>query len=183
MEKVRPWCGQPSDRGRLRNRNRNRRYPIKNLSINFHSRLDEEQLPSFPQRLTPWQTWLIHSMWVPVSRMLCSLPRSCLVHPVDRFDTEGWFSSDQVIFLTMFCVFFVKKHAAFKWKDTISGFPVFPGSAEALVRWGGKITYVLIAYFLGQHCCQNCCNRTVYVKIIASQRWDVFWDTVYILYM
>jgi len=24
MEKVRPWCGQPSDRGRLRNRNRNR---------------------------------------------------------------------------------------------------------------------------------------------------------------
>ena len=23
MEKVRPWCGQPSDRGRLRNRNRN----------------------------------------------------------------------------------------------------------------------------------------------------------------
>jgi len=30
--------------------------------------------------------------------------RSCLVHPVDRFDGEGWFSSDQVIFLTMFCV-------------------------------------------------------------------------------
>ena len=24
MEKVRPWCCQPSDRGRLRNRNRNR---------------------------------------------------------------------------------------------------------------------------------------------------------------
>ena len=23
MEKVRPWCGQPSDRGRLKNRNRN----------------------------------------------------------------------------------------------------------------------------------------------------------------
>jgi len=22
MEKVRPWCGQPSDRGRLKNRNR-----------------------------------------------------------------------------------------------------------------------------------------------------------------
>ena len=26
MEKVRPWCGQPSDRGRLKNRNRNSRY-------------------------------------------------------------------------------------------------------------------------------------------------------------
>ena len=24
MEKVRQWCGQPSDRGRLKNRNRNR---------------------------------------------------------------------------------------------------------------------------------------------------------------
>jgi len=33
------------------------------------------------------------------------VPRSCLVHPVDRFDSEGWFSSDQVIFLTVFCVF------------------------------------------------------------------------------
>jgi len=28
------------------------RYPIKKLSINFHSVLDEEQLPSFTQRLT-----------------------------------------------------------------------------------------------------------------------------------
>jgi len=36
---------------------------------------------------------------------ICSLPRSCLVHPVDRFDSEGWFSSDQVIFLTVFRVF------------------------------------------------------------------------------
>jgi len=36
----------------------------------------------------------------------CSLPMSCLVHPVDRFDSEGWVSSGQVIFLTVFCVFF-----------------------------------------------------------------------------
>jgi len=69
-------------------------------------------------------------------------------------------------------------HAAFKWKDTISGFPVSPGSAEALVRWGGKIKYVLIVYFLSNIFAKNCCNRDVYVKIIASQRWDVFWDTV-----
>jgi len=39
------------------------------------------------------------------SRMLCYLPRSCLVHPFDRFDSKGWFSSDQVMFLTVFCVF------------------------------------------------------------------------------
>ena len=68
------------------------------LSNNFHSRPDKEQLPSFTQRLTAWETWLTHSIWVTDSRILCSLHRSCLVHPVDRFDNEGWFSSDQVIF-------------------------------------------------------------------------------------
>jgi len=36
---------------------------------------------------------------------LCSLPRSCLVQPVDRFDSEEWFISDQVIFLTVFRAF------------------------------------------------------------------------------
>ena len=50
------------------------------------------------QRLTPWQTWFIQSTCVADSRMLCSLLRCCVVHPVDRFDSEEWFSSDQVIF-------------------------------------------------------------------------------------
>jgi len=68
----------------------------------------------------------------------------------------------------------MKKRAAFKWKDTISGFPVSPGSAEALVRCGGKIKYVLIAYFLGNICAKNCRNRTVYVKIIASCKGETF---------
>jgi len=36
--------------------------------------------------------------------------------------------------------------------------------------------YVLIAYFLGNVFAENCCNRTVYTKIIASQRWDVFFE-------
>ena len=118
-----------------------------------------EQLPSFTQRLIPWQTWLIQSLWITDSRMLCSLPKSCVVHPVDRFDSEGWFSSDQVIFLKLCFVFLVKKRAAFKWKDAISGFPVSPDSAEALARWGGKIKYVLIAYFLGNTFAKKCCNR------------------------
>ena len=75
----------------------------------------------------------------------------------------------------------MKKHAAFKWKDTISGFPVSPGSAEALVTCGGKIKYILIAYFLRNIYTKNCRNRTVYVKIIASCKGGTFfWDTVYI---
>jgi len=70
--------------------------------------------------------------------------------------------------------FLVKKHAAFKWKDAISGFPVSPGSAEALVRWGWKIKYVLILYFLHNIFAKKFCNRAVHVKITASQMWDVF---------
>ena len=33
---------------------------------------------------------------------------------------------------------------------------------------------MLIVYFLGNICAKNFRNRTVRVKIIASQRWDVF---------
>ena len=77
-------------------------------------------------------------------------------------------------------VFLVKKHAAFKWKDAIFGFPVSQSSAEALVRWGGKIKYILVAYFHGHICSKNCRNRNVSVKSIASQKWDVFWDTAYV---
>ena len=113
-------------------------------------------------------------MLVTDSRMLCSLPRSCLVHPVNRFDSEGWFSSDQVIFLTVFRVFLVKKHAAFKWKDAIFWFPVSPRSAETLVRCGGKIKYILSAYFLGNVYAKNCRSRTVYIKIIASCKGGTF---------
>jgi len=107
-------------------------------------------------------------MWVTDSRMLCSLPMSCLVHPVDHFD-----SGPDDIFNCVSC-FLVKKCPTFKWKDAISGFPVSPGSAEVLVRWGGKIKYILIAYFLHNICAKNCRNRTVYVKIIASCKGGTF---------
>jgi len=44
---------------------------------------------------------------VTYSRMLCSLPRSCLVHAVDCFDSEGWLSCDHDI-LNVFHVLSVK---------------------------------------------------------------------------
>jgi len=59
-----------------------------------------------------------------------------------------------------------------------SGFPVSHGNAEALDRWGEQTKQRLISYFLSNTSAKNYCNRTVYVKIITSQRWDVFWDTV-----
>jgi len=73
--------------------------------------------------------------------------------------------------------FLVKKHAAFKWKDAISAFPVSPGSTEALVRCGGKMKYILTAYFLGNIYTKNCRNRTVYIKIIASCEGGTFFET------
>jgi len=109
--------------------------------------------------------------------MLCSLPRSCLVHTVDRFHSKRWFSCDQVIFF-VFRVFFGKKHAAFKWTDAISEFRVSPGSADALVRWGGKIKF-LIAYFLSNICTKNYQHRFMYVRVIARQSSDIIGDTVY----
>jgi len=59
----------------------------------------------------------------------------------------------------------------------MSGFPVSPGNAEALVRCGGKIKYILIAYFLGNICAKNCRNRTVYVKIIGRCNGWTFFET------
>ena len=45
-------------------------------------------------------------------------------------------------------------------KNAISGFPVSPGSAEALGRCGGKIKYIFIAYF----------SATFVPKIVAIEQ-------------
>jgi len=38
-----------------------------------------------------------------------------------------------------------KQHTVFKWKDVNSVFPVSQGSAETLIRRGGKLSYLSIA--------------------------------------
>jgi len=83
-------------------------------------------------------------------------------------------------FCNMFRVFLVKKHATFKWKDAISRFPVSPGSAEALLKWGGKIKHHLIAHFLSNVCAKKCQNRFMSVRVIPRKSSDIFfWETVY----
>jgi len=104
---------------------------------------------------------------------------NCLMHTVDHFGNEGWFNCDQEIIWMCFVCLLAKQHTMLKWKDAVSGFPVSQGSAEPLDRWGGKTNYCLISYFLSNTSAKNCRNRIVYVNIIASQRSDVFWDTVY----
>jgi len=49
---------------------------------------------------------------------------------------------------------------------------IFPGSAEALVRWGEKIKYLLIAYLLSNICAKNYQNRFTYVGVIGF-RWTM----------
>jgi len=66
------------------------------------------------------------------------------------------------------------QRTVFKWKDAISGFPVSQGSAEPLDRWGGKTKHRLISHFLSNTFAKNYRNWIMYVKIIASQKWDVF---------
>jgi len=50
----------------------------------------------------------------------------------------------------------------------------FANYAEALDRWSGKSKHRLISYFLSNTSTKSYRNRIVYLKIIASRRWDVF---------
>jgi len=70
------------------------RYPI-NTVHSLLLRLDEEQSTPIFNTATDTVTDSVNTEHVG-NRQQSS--RSCLVHPVDRFDSEGWFSCNQVIF-------------------------------------------------------------------------------------
>jgi len=55
-----------------------------------------------------------------------------------------------------------------------SCFAVLPRSAEAQVTCGGIVKHLLIAYFIGNISAKKYQNPFMCVKVIASQRWDVF---------
>jgi len=63
-------------------------------------------------------------------------------------------------------------------ENVIFVFPVLPGSAEAQVIWGSIVKSLLIAYFICKISAKKYQNPFMFVKVIASQRRDVFWDTV-----
>jgi len=62
-------------------------------------------------------------------------------------------------------------------KYVISCFPVLAGSVEAQVTWGGIVKRLLIVYFIGNISAKKYQNPFICVKVIASQRWDVFFET------
>jgi len=51
---------------------------------------------------------------------------------------------------------------------------IFSGSAEALVRCGGKLQQLLIAYFLSNMCAKHYENPTMLSKVTAKNVGDVF---------
>jgi len=62
-----------------------------------------------------------------------------------------------------------------------SGFPISQGNAGALDRGDrGNGKTKLISYLISNTSAKNYPNRLMDIKIIASQRWDVF-ETVYIV--
>ena len=62
----------------------------------------------------------------------------------------------------------------------ICDFHVLPRSAEVQVTWRGIAQRLLIAYFIGTGniSAKKYQNPFMCIKVIASQRWDIFWDKV-----
>jgi len=54
-------------------------------------------------------------------------------------------------------------------KHAISWVHIFPGSAEAFIRGGGKINHDLVAYFLSYTCAKNYQNQLMDVNVAACQ--------------
>ena len=59
-------------------------------------------------------------------------------------------------------------------KNAIFVFVVLPGSSQAQVIRGGIVKRLLIAYFIDSLSAKKYQNPFTCVKVIASQRWDVF---------
>ena len=55
-----------------------------------------------------------------------------------------------------------------------------PGSAEAQVIRGGIVKRLLIAYFIGKISAKNIKIHSRMSKLSQNQRWDIFWDRLYI---
>ena len=94
MEKVRPWCGQPSDRGRLKNRNRSTQPCIPPGSLNRVPASAGVKAGMSP--LPGWQVILCDPIWNVSSRsgeasreLLYSVYFTLLTTSTDVHCTDG----------------------------------------------------------------------------------------------
>jgi len=75
------------------------------------------------------------------------------------------------------CVCNTIQYNPIEWKMWFSCFPILTGSAEPQVIWGGIVKRLLIAYFIGNISAKKYQNPFTCIKVIARQRWDVFFET------
>jgi len=61
--------------------------------------------------------------------------------------------------------------------DAVADYCILSGSAEALVRCGGKLLHLLIAYFLGNTCAKHYENPTMLTRVTANNVGFVFFET------
>jgi len=90
---------------------------------------------------------------------------------IQQREYESW--AKKIEEITQLVEFWQCTNTAFEWKMQFSCFPVFPGSAEAQVIWGGIVKRLLIGYFIGNisakkisksvHMCQRYSKPKVYV--------------------
>jgi len=116
--------------------------------------------------------WFLQSFWL--SRLILTLLYDSLNHIINAFIPQDCWGHDSGerksrVLQELDCVARTKHHCAVFW------FLILHGNA---VRWGGKTKHRLISYFLSNTSAKNYRNQIVYVKTTASQRWDVFRDTV-----
>ena len=78
----------------------------------------------------------------------------------------------RLYFFNVFRVFLIKEMQHLSEKTQFLGFS-FPSSAVSLVRRGGKINYLLIAYFFSNVCAKSYQNQLVYVRMRARQNSDI----------
>jgi len=117
-----------------------------------------------------------HAVWLPISCNQCIQLGAVMGH--------GLVERKLTALQQLNCVKRTMHQCAIFWVSSFARW-----KAEALDRWGGKTKHRRIPYFLGNSSVKSYHNRIVYatytirlqyVKIIPSQRWDVFETQCYI---
>jgi len=127
------------------------------------------------QPLTPWQTWQMSSARVTDGRM---------VHGVSFCEWRVTHLCQVIIRMCFVCLLEKHHYKTFKWRDTTSGFPISPGSAEAVVGGGGKIKHPLIIFFLSNIFAKNlkigsCMSKLQQTKYVTISRQYIPISTAY----
>ena len=125
-------------------------------------------------RIQPAAAWFLQPFWLTTNTQAAAwLPKSsnqCV--QLGAFVRHGSGERKSRALQQLDCVACAQSTSALSF-----GFPISQDNDEALDSWGGKTKHRLISYFISNTSAKNYRSPIMYVKIIASHRWDVFWGT------